>query len=62
MSGDWPARLLRRAYAPGGAMGTEAELITTPRPARSVRAALKSEPGPPMTLGNAVMVELRLIV
>jgi hypothetical protein len=31
-------------------------------PAHSVCAGIKSEPGPPMTLGNAAKAELRLIV
>jgi hypothetical protein len=39
----------------------EAELIGAPIP-RPLCAPMKSEPGPPMTLGNAAKPELRLIV
>jgi hypothetical protein len=45
-----------------GAMDAEAELFSAPPIPRSVRAALRAEPGLPMTLGNAAGARVRLIV
>jgi hypothetical protein len=43
-------------------MDVEAKTDQRDRPVDLVLATMKSEPGPPMTLGNAANAELRLIV